>query len=45
MNGFVVLNKEEGMSSSFAAGRLRKIYNETSSYISQSLATQSRRFV
>ncbi len=28
MNGFVVLNKEEGMSSSFAAGRLRKIYNE-----------------
>ncbi len=28
MNGFVVLNKEEGMSSSFAAGRLRKIYSE-----------------
>ena len=28
MNGFVVLNKEEGLSSSFAAGILRKIYNE-----------------
>lgn len=28
MNGFVVLNKEEGMSSFFAAGCLRKIFNE-----------------
>ena len=28
MNGFVVLNKEEGMTSFFAAGCLRKIYNE-----------------